>query len=235
MIPETHRPDQVRYSDACVRPGTGLVDGLFKRKEPNLVTENGRHPEAVRQCLQQEALTYIDSLYRTAVRMTRNPSDAEDLVQETYLRALRSLDRFKPGTNLRAWLFKIMTNAFINEYRKRTRQPRNQSLDNVEEYYVYAHLIDSGVQPESRGPEEEVLASLTDDNVVAALESLSDEFRQVVLLADVEGFAYREIADILDIPIGTVMSLLHRSRRRLQRMLTGSLVEAQPYGDSAHE
>jgi RNA polymerase sigma-70 factor (ECF subfamily) len=166
--------------------------------------------------------------------MTRNPPDAEDLVQETYLRAFRSIDRFTPGTNLRAWLFKIMTNAFINEYRKRTRQPRNTSLDDVEEYYVYAHLIDAGFQPESRGPEEEVLAGITDDSVVAALESLSDDFRQVVLLADVEGFAYREIADILDIPIGTVMSRLHRARRRLQRLLVGSLVDATQAGDASH-
>lgn len=196
--------------------------------------ENGRHPESVRACLQEEALSHIDSLYRTAVRMTRNPADAEDLVQETYLRAFRSIDRFTPGTNLRAWLFKILTNAFINEYRKRTRQPRNTSLDDVEEYYVYAHLIDSGIQPESRGPEEEVLAGITDDNVVAALESLSEDFRQVVLLADVEGFAYREIADILDIPIGTVMSRLHRARRRLQRLLVGSLVDAAQRGEASH-
>ena len=196
--------------------------------------DNGRHPEPVRECLQQEALSHIDSLYRTAVRMTRNPPDAEDLVQETYLRAFRSIDRFTPGTNLRAWLFKIMTNAFINEYRKRTRQPRNTSLDDVEEYYVYAHLIDSGIQPESRGPEEEVLAGITDDNVVVALESLSDDFRQVVLLADVEGFAYREIADILDIPIGTVMSRLHRARRRLQRLLVGSLLDATQAGEASH-
>jgi RNA polymerase sigma-70 factor (ECF subfamily) len=198
------------------------------------VIENGRHPEPVRVCLQEEALSHIDSLYRTAVRMTRNPADAEDLVQETYLRAFRSIDRFTPGTNLRAWLFKILTNAFINEYRKRTRQPRNTSLDDVEEYYVYAHLIDSGIQPESRGPEEEVLAGITDDNVVAALESLSEDFRQVVLLADVEGFAYREIADILDIPIGTVMSRLHRARRRLQRLLVGSLVDAAQSGEASH-
>jgi len=203
-------------------------------KGHSLVTENGRHPEPVRDSLQQEALSHIDSLYRTAVRMTRNPVDAEDLVQETYLRAFRSIDRFTPGTNLRAWLFKIMTNAFINEYRKRTRQPRNTSLDDVEEYYVYSHLIDSGFQPESRGPEEEVLAGITDDNVVVALESLSDEFRQVVLLADVEGFAYREIADILDIPIGTVMSRLHRARRRLQRMLVGSYVDVRHAGEASH-
>ncbi len=207
---------------------------MLNSKGQNLVTENGRHPEPVRESLQQEALSHIDSLYRTAVRMTRNPVDAEDLVQETYLRAFRSIDRFTPGTNLRAWLFKIMTNAFINEYRKRTRQPRNTSLDDVEEYYVYAHLIDSGFQPESRGPEEEVLAGITDDNVVVALESLSDEFRQVVLLADVEGFAYREIADILDIPIGTVMSRLHRARRRLQRMLVGSLVDVRHAGEASH-
>jgi RNA polymerase sigma-70 factor (ECF subfamily) len=167
--------------------------------------------------------------------MTRDPSDAEDLVQETYLRAFRSLDRFQAGTNLRAWLFKIMTNAFINEYRKRSRQPRNASLDDVEEYYLYAHLIDSGIQPAVTGPEEEVLANITDDAVVRALEELSDDFRQVVLLADVEGFAYREIAEILNIPIGTVMSRLHRARRRLQHSLIQEFAKTQPLvGDKHH-
>ncbi|HEU5424074.1 MAG TPA: sigma-70 family RNA polymerase sigma factor [Nitrolancea sp.] len=187
------------------------------------------HPPEVRAALESEALGQIDALYRTAVRLTRNPADAEDLVQETYLRAFRGLDRFQPGTNLRAWLFKILTNAFINEYRRRSRQPKSTSLDDTEEYYVYAHLIDSGIQPSSRRPEDEVLASITDESVVRALEALPEEFRQVVLLADVEGFAYREIAEIMDIPIGTVMSRLHRARRRLQRSLVESYVGDVPH------
>jgi RNA polymerase sigma-70 factor (ECF subfamily) len=172
--------------------------------------------------LQEEALSHIDSLYRTAYRMSGNPADAEDLVQETYLRAFRSLHQFRAGTNLRAWLFKILTNAFINEYRKRSRQPRSTSLDDVEDYYLYTHLLDSGIQPSASPPEEEVLASITDDDVVRALEALSEEFREVVLLADVEGFSYREIAEIMDIPVGTVMSRLHRARRRLHQSLVGT-------------
>jgi RNA polymerase sigma-70 factor (ECF subfamily) len=182
--------------------------------------------------LQEEALSHIDSLYRTAYRMSRNPADAEDLVQETYLRAFRSLHQFRAGTNLRAWLFKILTNAFINEYRKRSRQPRSTSLDDVEDYYLYTHLLDSGIQPSASRPEEEVLASITDDDIVRALEALSEEFREVVLLADVEGFSYREIAEIMDIPVGTVMSRLHRARRRLHQSLVGTpIVSRRVDGD----
>jgi RNA polymerase sigma-70 factor (ECF subfamily) len=166
-----------------------------------------------------EALTHLDALYRTALRMTRNPQDAEDLVQETYLRALRALDQFQDGTNLRAWLFRILTNAFINQYRQRSRAPRSESIDDVEEFYLYSHLLDSGFQPSSSNPEHEVLDRLVDDDIIKALEELPDQFREVVLLADVEGFSYKEIADILDIKIGTVMSRLHRGRRRLQKEL----------------
>jgi RNA polymerase sigma-70 factor, ECF subfamily len=172
-----------------------------------------------RQATKDEAISYIDSLYRTALRMTGNPADAEDLVQETYLRAFRSIDQFKPGTNLRAWLFKIQTNSFINEYRKRVRRPRNTSLDDVEEYYLYNHLVESGVQPSPSVTEDEILAQIDDAEVFQALDELQDNYRQVVLLADVEGFAYREIAEILDIPVGTVMSRLHRARKRLKEQL----------------
>ena len=196
-----------------------------------------RHPADVQRALEGEALGYIDSLFRTALRMTGNQLDAEDLVQETYLRAFRSLDRFEPGTNLRAWLFKILTNAFINDYRKRTRRPRSASLDGVEDYYLYAHVIDSGIQPSASRPEEEVLASLTDDRIIAALAALPDDFRQVVLLADVEGFTYREIAEIVGIPIGTVMSRLHRARRRLRAALVGDIRPSGQAegGESNHE
>lgn len=180
----------------------------------------------VRAELETEALSFIDSLYRTALRMTRNPADAEDLVQEAYLRAFRSLHQFQPGTNLRAWIFRIMTNAYINEYRKRSRRPTSSSLDDLEEFYLYDHLIDSGVQPTSDRPEDVVLDRLTADDVIEALDGLSDDFREVVLLADVEGFSYREIAEIMDIPVGTVMSRLYRARRRLQRSLYDFAVDA---------
>jgi RNA polymerase sigma-70 factor, ECF subfamily len=185
---------------------------------------NGLDQET-RTRLEQAALEHIDALYRTALRMTRNPSDAEDLVQEAYLRAFRSLHQFTEGTNLRAWLFRILTNTYINEYRRRQRRPSSSSLDDLEEFYLYDHLVDSRVQPPDERPEDVVLERLTVDNVIQAIESLPEEFRQVVLLADVEGFSYREIAEIVDIPVGTVMSRLFRARRRLQRQLYDSAVE----------
>lgn len=181
---------------------------------------------AVRARLEDAAIEHIDALYRTALRMTRNPADAEDLVQEAYLRAFRSLHQFTEGTNLRAWLFRILTNTYINEYRRRQRRPMNASLDGIEEFYLYDHLVDSRVQPEDEQPEDVVLEQLTVDDVTRAIEALPEEFRQVVLLADVEGFAYREIAEIVGIPVGTVMSRLFRARRRLQRQLYDVAVEA---------
>jgi RNA polymerase sigma-70 factor (ECF subfamily) len=181
--------------------------------------------------LESEALTHLDALYRTALRLSRNPQDAEDLVQETYLNAFRSLDRFEEGTNLRAWLFRILNNAFISQYRRRKRRP-SSSLEDVTEYYLYDHLAEGGASPRPENPERDVLALLGDETVLEALEELPVEFRQVELLADVEGFSYREIADILGIPIGTVMSRLYRARRRLQKALWQEAQEAG-YGASA--
>lgn len=199
----------------CLSKTEAINDGVTMEVAPD-----------VRADLEAEALSFIDSLYRTALRMTRNPADAEDLVQEAYLRAFRSLHQFEPGTNLRAWIFRIMTNAYINEYRKRSRRPTSSSLDDLEEFYLYDHLIDSGVQPTSERPEDVVLDRVTAGDVIDALDNLSDDFREVVLLADVEGFSYREIAEIMDIPVGTVMSRLYRARRRLQRSLYDFAVDA---------
>jgi RNA polymerase sigma-70 factor, ECF subfamily len=190
----------------------------------NVEPLNGLDQET-RTRLEQAALEHIDALYRTALRMTRNASDAEDLVQEAYLRAFRSLHQFTEGTNLRAWLFRILTNTYINEYRRRQRRPSSSSLDDLEEFYLYDHLVDSRVQPPDERPEDVVIQRLTVDNVIQAIESLPEEFRQVVLLADVEGFSYREIAEIVDIPVGTVMSRLFRARRRLQRQLYDFAIE----------
>ena len=184
----------------------------------------------VRERLEQGALDHIDALYRTALRMTRNAADAEDLVQETYLRAFRSLHQFTEGTNLRAWLFRILTNTYINEYRRRQRRPTNSSLDDIEEFYLYDHLIESGVQPSVERPEDIVLSRLSVDRVIGVIDELPEEFRQVVLLADVEGFSYRDIASIVEIPIGTVMSRLYRARRRLQRQLYDAAVESGVLG-----
>lgn len=171
------------------------------------------------QPFNEEAVHHLDALYRMALRLTRNAADAEDLVQETYLRAFRARHQFRPGTNLRAWLFRILMNAFINEYRKQARRPSNTSLDELDDFSLYHQMLDGRPQVGSGTIEEEVFARLSEERVLAALDDLPLEFRQVVHLADVEGFSYREIAEILGIPIGTVMSRLHRGRRKLQRLL----------------
>jgi RNA polymerase sigma-70 factor (ECF subfamily) len=183
---------------------------------------------------EDEALVYADALYGTALRMTRNPSDAEDLVQETFLRAFRSWDRFEPGTNLKAWLFKIMTNLFISGYRQRRREPVTVSTDDTEEFDLYRNLVDHDAVL-GRSAESIVLDRLVDDDVKNALSNLPENFRIPVLLADVEGFSYREIADMLSIPIGTVMSRLHRGRKALQRALWEKAVETGLVGDSEQQ
>ena len=163
-----------------------------------------------------EALSFLDALYRTALRMTRSEADAEDLVQETYIRAFRFREQFTPGTNMKAWLFRILTNTFINTYRRKATQPQTTELDDVEETTLHRHMARSAAA--SPEPERELLDGIVDSEVRDALEALPDHFRTVVLL-DVEGFAYKEIAEMLDIPIGTVMSRLHRGRKFLQQRL----------------
>jgi RNA polymerase sigma-70 factor (ECF subfamily) len=158
---------------------------------------------------------FMGSLYSAALRMTRNPSDAEDLVQETYLKAYRGYGSFRAGTNLKAWLYRILTNTFINSYRAKRRHPEETELEEVEDFYLFRRL--GGL--EAAEEVEEVLESMTDEEVKQAIESLPESFRMAVLLADVEGFSYKEIAEIMDVPIGTVMSRLHRGRRALQKAL----------------
>ncbi|MBU6423136.1 MAG: sigma-70 family RNA polymerase sigma factor [Chloroflexota bacterium] len=148
--------------------------------------------------------------------MTRSEADAEDLVQETYIRALRHRDQFTPGTNMKAWLFRILTNTFINSYRRKAAEPQTTGLDDVEETTLYRHMAGAGGG--TAEPEREVLDRIVDTEVQRALDELSERFRTVVLL-DVEGFSYKEIAEMLEIPIGTVMSRLHRGRRALQERL----------------
>jgi RNA polymerase sigma-70 factor (ECF subfamily) len=166
-----------------------------------------------------QAMEHMPSLYTAALRMTRNPADAEDLVQETYLKAYRAFDSFQEGTNLRAWLYRILTNTFINSYRSKKRRPEQVDVDEVEDLYLYRRLGALEAAAAGRSAEDEVLDLFTDDDVKHALESLPEQFRMAVLLADIEGFSYKEIADIMDIPIGTVMSRLHRGRRALQKAL----------------
>jgi RNA polymerase sigma-70 factor (ECF subfamily) len=164
-------------------------------------------------------LEYMPALYSAALRMTRSAPEAEDLVQETYLKAYRAFDSFEAGTNLKAWLYKILTNTFINAYRARQRRPEQTDIEDVEDLYLYRRLGGLESAAAGRSAEEEVLERFTDTEVKEALESLPEQFRLAVLLADVEGFSYKEIADIMEVPIGTVMSRLHRGRRALQKAL----------------
>jgi RNA polymerase sigma-70 factor, ECF subfamily len=166
------------------------------------------------------AMPYMQPLYTAALRMTRNPSDAEDLVQETFLKAYRSFDRFEEGTNLKAWLYKILTNTYINAYRSAKRRPERADVEDVEDLYLYRRLSELQGLETGRSAEDEVLHNITDDEVKRAIESLPETFRMAVLLADVEGFSYKEIAEITDVPIGTVMSRIHRGRKALQKALT---------------
>jgi RNA polymerase sigma-70 factor (ECF subfamily) len=166
-----------------------------------------------------QAMEYMSSLYTAALRMTRNPADAEDLVQETYLKAYRAFARFEQGTNLKAWLYRILTNTFINSYRSKKRRPEQTELDEVEDLYLYRRLGGLEAVTAGRSAEEEVLDHFTDTDVKAAVDALPEQFRIAVLLADVEGFSYKEIAEITDVPIGTVMSRIHRGRKALQKAL----------------
>jgi RNA polymerase sigma-70 factor (ECF subfamily) len=165
-----------------------------------------------------EALRHLDALYRTALRMTRSEADAEDLVQETYIRAFRFRDQFTLGTNMKAWLFRILTNTFINTYRRKAAQPDVTDLEGVDEFSLYRRMADDRAASSSPDPEAELLKTVVDTEVTDALEELPEKFRTAVLL-DVEGFSYKEIAEMLAIPIGTVMSRLHRGRKFLQKRL----------------
>src|SRR3954465_13421883 len=166
-----------------------------------------------------QAMPLMSSLYSAALRMTRNPADAEDLVQETYLRAYRGFGGFQEGTNLKAWLYRILTNTYINSYRSKKRRPDETELDEAEDLYLYRRLGGLGAVAAGRSAEDELMDFFTDQEVKDAIESLPDQFRIAVLLADVEGFSYKEIAEIVDVPIGTVMSRLHRGRKNLQKRL----------------
>ena len=167
----------------------------------------------------EDAMPLMDGLYSAAMRMTRNAADAEDLVQETYLKAFNAYERFETGTNLKAWMYRILTNSYINAYRKKQRRPDESDIDNIEDLYLYRRLGGAESAVLSRSAEDELLEMFGEDEVKLALEDLPEHYRMPILLADVEGFAYKEIAEILDVPIGTVMSRLHRGRKQLQKRL----------------
>jgi RNA polymerase sigma-70 factor (ECF subfamily) len=177
--------------------------------------------EQLRALFEEQALPFLDQLYAAGMRMTRNPADAQDLVQETYVKAFSAFRQFQQGTNLKAWLYRILTNTFINTYRKKQRDPYKNTIDDLEDWQLGDAVSTTSASRVSRSAEAEAIDHLPDSTVKDALQSIPEDFRLAVYLADVEGFSYQEIADIMKTPVGTVMSRLHRGRRLLRDRLTG--------------
>lgn len=182
-----------------------------------------RHDDRTRLEFETLALDHLDPLYSAALRLTKNDRDAEDLVQDTFLRAFRFFDRFERGTNIKAWLFKILTNTFINRYRRKVKE--RSAVEGAERATVHERFMSQDVAASSADPESHFFDRLLSDDVLEAIDALPIDFRMVVLLSDLQEFSYQEIADILDVPVGTVMSRLFRGRKLLQKYLVTYAIE----------
>ncbi|MEZ2389297.1 sigma-70 family RNA polymerase sigma factor [bacterium RCC_150] len=222
---------------AEVPDATSDDDAAARADVESAVDTAAETPEQRRARFERDAMQYVDQLYSAAMRMARNPSDAEDLVQEAYTKAFSAFHQYKPGTNLKAWLYRILTNTYINLYRKRQREPLQSNSDSIEDWQLAR--AESHTSNGLRSAEAEALDHLPDSDVKSALQSIPEEFRLAVYFADVEGFAYKEISDIMNTPIGTVMSRLHRGRKMLRDLLAdyaserGIAAEAEEKGMAA--